>query len=161
MECVHHLEVDDRVVTLSWAGQIDVVPARVYAMAFPSEAEILLVSGGPGDPDRWLPGGGMEAGETPEAALRRELLEEADASIVALQELGSCRWDDPKYGLEYHRWYWCRVMLADQVFPRAESTLRHVVSPEDFLDRLKWGHSDPKAALLLRLALEAESKYRG
>ena len=114
---VHRLKIEDRVVTLSWAGQVAIPPARVYAMAFTAQNEILLVSGGPDDPYRWTPGGGVEAGETAEAALRRELIEEADASIVALRELGSSQCDDPKMSVEYHRWYWCRITLADQVFP--------------------------------------------
>jgi ADP-ribose pyrophosphatase YjhB (NUDIX family) len=115
---VHPLAIEGRVVTLSWVGRLKVEPARVYAMAFVSKDEMLLVSGGPKDPHRWLPGGGIEAGETPEQALRRELIEEADASIVALKELGSSCMDDPQSGREYHRVYWCRITLADQVFPR-------------------------------------------
>ena len=83
----------------------------------------------------------------------------SDATVVALEELGSQRLDDPQTGCEYHRFYWCRVTLADQVFPRAESTLRHVVSPTDFLDALQWGRSDPKAPILLELALQAERRF--
>jgi hypothetical protein len=50
------------------------------------------------------------------------------------------------------------VRLAKQVFPRAESTLRHLVSVDDFLDALQWGRSDPKAAILLERALEMERR---
>lgn len=131
----------------------------MYALAFTPMHELLLVSGGSDDPDRWLPGGGVEVGETPEDALRRELLEEADATIVAMAELGSQRMDDADGRQEHHPFYWCRVTLARPVLPRAESTLRHLVSPTVFLDTLQWGRSDPKAAILLARALEAEQRY--
>ena len=86
-------------VTLSWVGRADVVPARVYAVAFVSAHELLLVS--EEDPDNshlYLPGGGVEEGETAEEALARELIEEADATIVAKELLGSQRVVDPRSG---------------------------------------------------------------
>jgi ADP-ribose pyrophosphatase YjhB (NUDIX family) len=142
-------------------GQTNAEPARVYALAFTSMNELLLVSGGHDDPHRWLPGGGVEPGENPQEALRREFLEEADATVEALEELGSQRLDRPDGRQEHHRFYWARVMLADQVLPRAETTLRHLVSPADFLDTLQWGRNDPKAAMLLERALQVERRYRG
>jgi ADP-ribose pyrophosphatase YjhB (NUDIX family) len=82
---------------MTWVGQTSAEPARVYALAFTSEHDILLVSGGVDDPYRWLPGGGIEPGETPEQALSRELLEEVDARIDALEYLGWQRLDDADY----------------------------------------------------------------
>ena len=155
----HTIERQGEKATLTWVGHIIAAPARVYALAFLSPHEMLLVSGGPSDPDRWLPGGGVEHGETPEQALRRELLEEADASIEAMESLGSQRMEGAQGRHEYHRFYWCRVTLAPQDFPRAESTLRHIVPAADWLDTLLWGRADPKAAMLLRQALEAERRY--
>ena len=144
---------------MTWVGQTSAQPARVYALAFTSQRDILLVSGGPEDPYRWLPGGGIEHGETPEQALRRELLEEADAAIQALEYLGSQRLEDVEGWEEYQHFYWCRVRLLPQGPVQTETTLRHLVSPEDFLDRLEWGRSDPKAAMLLRRALDVERKH--
>ena len=156
---IHRLTIQGRSVTLSWVGKVNVIPARVYAVAFVSPDEILLDSDGPEDPHRWMPGGGMEPGETPEDALARELLEEADATIVAMEELGSQRMDGSQAGQEYHRYYWCRVTPAGQLFPRSETTLRHIISPEEFLDTLEWGHSDPKAPMLFERALKVERRY--
>ena len=98
----------------------------------------------------------MGAGETTEEALARELCEEADATIVALEALGSGRLVHPQSGEEFHRYFWCRVTLAKQVFPRSETTMRRIIAPAEFLDTLDWGHSDPKAPRLLELALGAE-----
>jgi len=161
VEHIHRLDLQGKAVTLTWVGPTRTDPARVYALAFTSTHEMLLVSGGPEEPDRWLLGGGIEPGETPEQALRRELLEEADAAVEALEDIGSQRLDDLEGRREYHRFYWCRVTLALQGPTRVESTLRHLVSPADFLDRLQWGHTDPKAAILLARALEVEQRYRG
>lgn len=159
MKYVRRIKVGDRDATLTWVGKADAGPARVYALAFVSADEMLLVSGGLGDPDRWLPGGRVERGEMPEEALARELQEEADAALEAMESLGSQRLDLPGRSQEYHRFYWCRVTLAPQVGPRAESTLRHVVPPTKFLDTLHWGRSDPKATMLLERALEIELRY--
>ena len=154
----HKVVVMDKEVSLSWVGQTQEEAARVYALAFTPGGQILLVSGGP-DPGYFLPGGGVEAGESAEQALRRELQEEADASIVACEEIGASRLEDEQGHKEYHRYYWCRITLAKQSFPRVESTFRHLVDPGDFLDTLSWGQSDPKAPLLLECALELEQQY--
>jgi ADP-ribose pyrophosphatase YjhB (NUDIX family) len=154
----HTLEIQGRTVTFTWVGHTEAEPARVHALAFTSEHEILLVSGGPEDPNRWLPGGGVEPGESPEQALQRELLEEADAQIEACEDLGSQRIDDSDGRLEYHRLYWCRVTLLPQAIVRQESTLRHLVAPSEFLDRLEWGYTEI-ASLLLALALEKDQQY--
>jgi len=133
----HILRLQEKDVTLSWVGQISADPARVYAVAFTSPNEIVLDSGGPYDPYRWIPRGGIEPGETPEQALRRELREEADAAIEAKENLGSQHMVDSQGRREYHRYYWCLVMLTTQTFPTVESTLRHIIAPDAFLDTLQ------------------------
>jgi len=160
-ELVHHRESQGGTITYAWIGDADVVPARVQTLAFTTDGDMLLVGGAPGDAELWLPGGGIEAGETPVEALARELLEEAAATVEAIRPLGAQRVDDPATGSEFHAFYWSRVTLAHEYAPVHEVRERRLVRPDDFLDVLSWGRSDPTAALLLDLALAIERELRG
>jgi ADP-ribose pyrophosphatase YjhB (NUDIX family) len=155
----HRWQYQNRTITFSWMGAADVNPSRVYALAFTVDHRLLLVSDGAGDPQFWLPGGGIENGETPADALVRELTEEAAATILDLKRLGTQRVDDPQKGTEFHDFYWCRVSLAEEFVPMHEVKLRRLVTPDDFLDTLFWGRDDPKAAMLLELALRIDELY--
>ena len=157
-DLVHTIVQDGRVVTFTWVGEVEVTPARVYAVAFTADGSVLLVSGAPGDDCCFAPGGGVEGDETPEAALRRELWEEAAATIHALQRIGSQRIDDPSKGTGYHSFYWCRVTVAEASVPTELD--RFLVRPEAFLDTLTWGRTDPTAETLFDRALELEKRYR-
>lgn len=156
-QLVNHWQHDGRTITFTWVGDADVVIARVYALAFTPDGKMLLVGGRPVDPGYWLPGGGVEVGETPEVALARELMEEAAATVQGMKRLGAQRMDDPAQGSEYHSFYWCRVTLAEAFVPEF-GVPRHTVSPEAFLDTLFWGRDDPKAALLLERALDLQTR---
>ena len=159
MEYIRTGILNGKEVTFTWVGKIQEAPARVYALAFASKDEMLLVSAGPEDPYRWLPGGGIEHGETPEQALRRELKEEADAVIDSLEYIGSQRLDDAEGFMEFQHYYWCRITLCPPASLKTETTLRHLVTPDMFLDTLEWGRTDPKAAMLLESAIALERKY--
>ena len=148
-------------VAYTWVGDAEVVPARVQTLAFTADGEMLLVGGTPGATEFWLPGGGIEVGESPEQALARELLEEAAATIHEMRPIGSQRVDYPETGSEFHSFYWSRVTLADDFVPEHEVTERRLVGPDEFLDALCWGRSDPTAALLLERALAVERERQG
>ena len=55
-----------------------------------------------------FPGGKIEAGETPEAALKREISEELDTQIAVEQFITTVEYDYPKFHLTMHC-YWCSV----------------------------------------------------
>ena len=147
-------EHEERIITFSWLGEVNAPPHRVYAFAS-TEADKMLLVGDHGG-KYWLPGGGLEPGETPVAALVRELQEEAAATVLgAPRYLGTQRAEDPLVGVHLHSFYSCRVRLAPTFTPEHEITERHLVDRSDFLDTLFWGRSDPKAHMLLTKALQS------
>jgi len=153
---VHEWRRDDGVTVFTWLGDADVAPDRVYAFAFTAGGDLVLVSDAAWRPAGWLPGGGVEPGETPGQALARELEEEAGAVLLRCAPLGTQRSDDSALGRRYPAFFWCRVEVAPGFTPACEVTERYLVRPEGFLDRLFWGRADPKAAMLLARALECE-----
>jgi ADP-ribose pyrophosphatase YjhB (NUDIX family) len=158
-EFVHTWDYDGRTITFSWIGKTTVAPSRVYGFAFTAEGRMLLVGGGADVLDYWLPGGGIEAGEDLEAALARELDEEAAATVLAMQYIGAQKMEEPGV-CEYHAFYWRRIKLADEYAPQLEIKERRLVAPEEFLDVLFWGRSDPKAKMLLDAALDLERRCK-
>ena len=78
---------------------IEVVAAIIYR-----DGKIFATQRGYGDFKDWweFPGGKMEAGETPEEALVREIREELDAEIVIEQFLHTVEWDYPQFHLTMH-----------------------------------------------------------
>ena len=154
-ELAHTVHQDGRIITFTWIGEADVTPARVRAFAFTPEGSMLLVSGAAGDPCCYLPGGGIEGDETPEAALRRELMEEAAATVHALKRIGFERMEE-RANVEYHAFYWCRITLADDAVPELD---RYVVPPEAFLDTFHWAKTNPTAEVLFGKALALERRF--
>ena len=80
--------------------QIEVVAAIIYD----SEGRIFATQRGYGDYKDWweFPGGKMEAGETPEEALRREIWEELETRIVVEKFVETVEWDYPQFHLSMH-----------------------------------------------------------
>ena len=86
--------------------RIEVVAAIIHD----GEGRIFATQRGYGDyKDYWeFPGGKIEAGETPEEALKREIWEELETRIVVERLEKTVEWDYPAFHLTMHC-YWCTV----------------------------------------------------
>lgn len=72
--------------------------------------EIFATQRGYGEFKDWweFPGGKMEAGETPEQALKREIREELDTEIVVGELIQTVEWDYLSFHLTMHC-FWCSL----------------------------------------------------
>ncbi|CAA9590731.1 MAG: hypothetical protein AVDCRST_MAG18-5150 [uncultured Thermomicrobiales bacterium] len=149
------VEWDGRVATVTWLAP-PYRPSRrlttqALGLCFTIDGRIVLVSG---DGEQWtLPGGPPEVGESLEAALERDLREEASARLIACEYIGCQRVEDRERPdgptLYYQARFWARVELYP--FDGAEGTsARRLVTPETFRDTLTWG-----GAIAARMILAA------
>ena len=154
----HTWEHGDDVFRFTWVGDEDHPVRRVYALAFLPDGRMILVGDGV-DPSRyWLPGGGIEGEEDPVEGLRRELLEEVGGRLGAHRRLGMQRVERDGVPTEYHAFFWAQIEIDEEFVPAHEIVQQRIVEPEQFLDTLFWGRSDPKAEMLLEMALEMQNR---
>jgi 8-oxo-dGTP pyrophosphatase MutT (NUDIX family) len=153
-EVVYDVEIDLERYRCTWLGNVDVPVARVRAFAFPEPGRLVLVRGD----DGWqIPGGGVEDGEQASDAIRRELWEEAAASILVSHPIGAFQIQGLTHDSHnVHCFYACRVSLAAPWEPTHDISQRVIVGTHEFLDTLPWGRRDPRATFLLDRALEVE-----
>ena len=98
--------------------QIEVVAAIIYN----AEGRIFATQRGYGEWEGWweFPGGKMEAGESPEEALRREIWEELETRIVIERLVTTVEWDYPAFHLKMHC-YWCHVQSGSLTLKEHEA----------------------------------------
>lgn len=77
---------------------------EVVAAIIIKDGEVFATQRGYGEWQGWweFPGGKMEAGESPQEALRREIREELDAEIEVGELLETVEWDYPDFHLTMH-----------------------------------------------------------
>ena len=92
--------------------------------------------------------------------LARELLEEANATLLQSVKMGVQKSVNSEGEQSFQAFYWCRVIVNNDFSPQHEITERRLVTPDMLLDTLFWGRTDPKAAILLNLAMEIEQSQK-
>ena len=85
-----------------------------------------------------FPGGKIEPGETPEAALQREIREELDTDIAIERLLKTVEWDYPTFHLTMHC-YLCHVVSGALTLKEHEAA-RWLAANE--LDSVAWLPAD-------------------
>ena len=116
--------------------RIEVVAAIIHN----GEGRVFATQRGYGDwQDYWeFPGGKMEAGESPEDALKREIWEELETRIVIERLIKTIEYDYPKFHLTMHC-LWCRIESGNLILKEHEAA-RWL--SRDELDSVDWLPAD-------------------
>ena len=131
--------------------QIEVVAAIIHD----DEGRIFATQRGYGDyKDGWeFPGGKIEQGETPEEALKREILEELETDIAVEKLVQTVEWDYPNFHLTMHC-FWCSIESGSLVLKEHEAA-RWL--SKDELDSVDWLPADKAVVKELKKELAAAS----
>lgn len=116
------------------------VVAAVICDAVPSTTQIYATARGYGEFKGWweFPGGKIEAGETPQQALRREIQEELDTEIAVRDRIDTIEYDYPGFHLSMDC-FWCEVVSGNLTLNEAEAA-RWLRKEE--LDSVPWLPAD-------------------
>lgn len=101
---------------------IRVVAAVIRAKNQDGNPMIFATQRGYGDlKDGWeFPGGKIEAGETPQEALQREIQEELDTKITVGELIDTIEYQYPTFHLSMDC-YWCEIITGDLVLKEHEA----------------------------------------
>lgn len=118
---------------------------RVVAAVIKAENEkgqpiIFATQRGYGDlKDGWeFPGGKIEEGETPQEALKREIMEELDTEISVGDLIDTIEYDYPTFHLSMDC-FWCQIVKGDLVLKEHEAAKW---LSKDELDSVEWLPAD-------------------
>ena len=120
----------------------------VAAIIHDSDGRVFATQRGYGDfKDYWeFPGGKMEAGETAEEALKREIWEELETRIVVERFVMTVEWDYPQFHLTMHC-YRCHVESGYLELKEHEAA-RWLAKDE--LESVEWLPADLQIIALLK-----------
>ena len=121
---------------------------EVVAAVIIEQQRVFATQRGYGEWQGWweFPGGKLEAGENPEAALRREILEELATHVEVRERLCTVAHDYPNFHLTMHC-YLCRVVTGNL------SLLEHKASrwlSRSELEDVQWLPADVEVVDLLK-----------
>ena len=100
---------------------VKVVAAVIKALNQEGEPIIFATQRGHGEfKDGWeFPGGKIEEGETPQEALKREIMEELDTEITVGKLIDTIEYEYPTFHLSMDC-FWCEVVKGELVLKEAE-----------------------------------------
>ena len=100
---------------------VKVVAAVIKALNQEGEPIIFATQRGYGEfKDGWeFPGGKIEEGETPQEALKREIMEELDTEITVGKLIDTIEYEYPTFHLSMDC-FWCEVVKGELVLKEAE-----------------------------------------
>ena len=119
---------------------IRVVAAVIKAVNESGETIIFETQRGYGDfKGGWeFPGGKIEVGETPQEALKREIMEELDTEISVGELIDTIEYDYPEFHLSMDC-FWCEIVKGDLVLKEHEDA-RWLTKEQ--LDDVEWLPAD-------------------
>ena len=89
--------------------------------------------------DGWeFPGGKIQEGETPQKALKREIMEELDTEIEVGELIDTIEYDYPEFHLSMDC-FWCSIVKGDLVLKEHEDAKWLT---RDSLDQVEWLPAD-------------------
>lgn len=100
---------------------IRVVAAVIRAVNNENKPVIFVTQRGYGEfKGGWeFPGGKIESGETPQQALKREIMEELDTEIAVGELIDTIEYDYPNFHLSMDC-FWCEVIRGELILKEAE-----------------------------------------
>ena len=119
---------------------VKVVAAIIKAVNENGETIIFATQRGYGDfKGGWeFPGGKIESGETPQEALKREIIEELDTEVSVGELMDTVEYDYPQFHLSMDC-FWCQIVRGNLVLEEHEAA-RWLTKDE--LNNVEWLPAD-------------------